>query len=110
MRLSGTVPSASAGVVAVRVWNSRRPICESPRRRRPEGRTSLRPVSIWSAPLTSISSLKKRLTWRALRATSDEPFLAWSSSSSTVIGTNTSCSSKRNSEVGSCMSTLVSRT
>jgi hypothetical protein len=37
-------------------------------------------------PLASMSSLMKRLTWRALRATSVVPFLPWSSSSSTTIG------------------------
>src|SRR5690625_7129135 len=51
----------------------------------------------------------KRLTWRTLRDTSDRPFLARSSSSSTIMGKKMSCSAKRNSAVGSCMSTLVSR-
>src|SRR5688572_4985213 len=55
-------------------------------------------------------SSRKRLTWRALRDTSDVPFLAASSSSSTTIGMNKSCSSKRNRLVGSCISTFVSRT
>src|SRR5690606_24598906 len=53
-------------------------------------------------------SSRKRLTWRTLRAVSDMPFLAVSSSSSTAAGSTTSCSSKRNSAVGSCISTLVS--
>ncbi len=60
------------------------------------------------APLTMSSS--KRLAWRALRATSVMPFLLLSSSSSVMIGTKMSCSSKRNRLVGSCISTLVSRT
>ena len=38
------------------------------------------------------------------------PFLWLSSSSSVIIGRNTSCSSKRNSDIGSCISTLVSST
>src|SRR5579863_1870638 len=55
-------------------------------------------------------SSRKRLTWRTLRAASDRPFLWASSSSSTTIGRNTSCSSKRKIAVGSCISTLVSST
>ena len=38
------------------------------------------------------------------------PFLWLSSSSSVIRGKNTSCSSKRNNDVGSCINTLVSRT
>src|SRR5574343_1145710 len=38
------------------------------------------------------------------------PFLWLSSSSSVIMGRYTSCSSKRNSDVGSCISTLVSST
>ena len=45
-----------------------------------------------------------------LRATSVTPFLLLSSSSSTIIGKKMSCSSNRNNEVGSCISTLVSST
>src|SRR6267378_2942804 len=55
-------------------------------------------------------SSRKRLAWRALRAISEMPLLLLSSSSSVMIGRKTSCSSKRNRLVGSCMSTLVSRT
>src|SRR6266850_5395358 len=55
-------------------------------------------------------SSRKRLAWRALRAISEMPLLLLSSSSSVMIGRNTSCSSKRNRLVGSCISTLVSRT
>src|SRR3989339_2211055 len=36
------------------------------------------------------------------------PFLCPSSSSSTIMGKKTSCSSKRNRQLGSCSSTLVS--
>src|SRR5690625_2256087 len=61
-------------------------------------------LSAWS-----ISSPMKRLTWRTLRDTSDRPFLARSSSSSTIMGKKMLCSAKRNSAVGSCISTLVSR-
>ena len=74
----------------------------------PCGCLSSTPSSICRPLPFSISSLMKRLTWRALRAVSDVPFFAASSSSSTVIGRNTSCSSKRNSAVGSCISTFVS--
>src|SRR5256885_17100381 len=38
------------------------------------------------------------------------PLLLLSSSSSVMIGRNTSCSSKRNRLVGACINTLVSRT
>src|SRR5215471_10375007 len=55
-------------------------------------------------------SSRNRLTWRTLRDCSERPFLWASSSSSTTIGRNTSCSSKRNIAVGSCMSTFVSST
>src|SRR6266571_4794224 len=55
-------------------------------------------------------SSRKRLAWRALRAISEMPLLLLSSSSSVMIGRKTSCSSKRNRLVGSCISTLVSRT
>jgi hypothetical protein len=43
---------------------------------------------------TSESSVRD--TWRALRATSDMPFLLASSSSSVIIGRKMSCSSNRN--------------
>ena len=46
-----------------------------------------------SQPETTSSSM--RLAWRALRATSDMPFLFASSSSRVIIGTKRSCSSKR---------------
>src|SRR5437879_720861 len=55
-------------------------------------------------------SSRNRLAWRALRAIAEIPLLLSSSSSSVMIGRNTSCSSKRNRLVGSCISTLVSRT
>src|SRR6266566_723042 len=58
----------------------------------------------------STSSSSRRLTWRTLRATSDMPTLARSSSSSTTIGSTTSCSWKRSTAVGSWIRTLVSRT
>ncbi len=64
-------------------------------------------------PLASVnvaSASRLRLTWRALRATSLRPFLLLSSSSSVIIGRKMSCSSKRNSDIGSCISTLVSST
>ena len=41
---------------------------------------------------------------------SEMPFLCPSSSSSVIMGRYTSCSSKRNNEVGSCIRTLVSST
>src|SRR6267154_366450 len=55
-------------------------------------------------------SSRKRLAGRALRAISEIPLLLLSSSSRVMIGRNTSCSSNRNRLVGSCISTLVSRT
>src|SRR5215831_4599692 len=55
-------------------------------------------------------SSRKRLAWRALRAISEIPLLWLSSSSSVMIGRNTSCSSNRKRLVGSCIRTLVSRT
>src|SRR5438477_6560927 len=51
-----------------------------------------------------------RLAWSAVRATSEMPLWLLSSSSSVMIGRNTSCSSKRNRLVGYCINTLVSRT
>ena len=50
------------------------------------------------------------LVCRALRATSVIPFLLLSNSSRTIIGRNTSCSSKRKRHMGSCINTFVSRT
>ncbi|MPN03498.1 hypothetical protein SDC9_150728 [bioreactor metagenome] len=70
------------------------------------GRPFSRPSAGWEA--TRESSV--RLTWRPLRATSVMPFLWLSSSSSTTMGRKMSCSSKRNRLLGSCSSTLVSRT
>src|SRR5262245_22241396 len=55
-------------------------------------------------------SSRNRLAWRALRAISEMPLLWLSSSSRVMIGRNTSCSSNRNRLVGSCISTLVSKT
>src|SRR6218665_192058 len=64
-----------------------------------------------SAPCAAAASASSvRLAWRPLRATSVMPFLWLSSSSSTIIGRKMSCSSKRNRQVGSCSSTLVSST
>ena len=63
-----------------------------------------------SAPWALASWSSERLAWRAFRATSVVPFLWPSSSSRTTIGRKMSCSSKRNSDVGSCIRTLVSRT
>src|SRR4051812_40675 len=62
-------------------------------------------------PLCRVTiSSRNRLAWRAFLATSEMPFLLLSSSSSVMIGRNTSCSSNRNRLVGSCIRTLVSRT
>src|SRR5471032_2103270 len=55
-------------------------------------------------------SSRKRLAWRALRETSDRPFLLLSSSSRVAMGRKISCSSNRHRLVGSCIRTLVSRT
>lgn len=85
------------------VWNIRRPVASLLPRA-----LSARPSSRLSASCTSESS--ERLTWRALRATSDMPFFWWSSSSSVIMGRKMSCSSKRNSDEGSCSNTLVSST
>ncbi|MNQ33244.1 hypothetical protein D3C85_466690 [compost metagenome] len=85
------------------VWNIRRPVASLL-----PSLASSSPSSSCVASCTSASS--ERLTWRALRATSDMPFFWWSSSSSVIIGRKMSCSSKRNSELGSCSSTFVSRT
>src|SRR6266404_4373245 len=63
---------------------------------------------LWWQVATSASS--ERLACRALRATSDRPFLWPSNSSSVIIGRKMSCSSKRNRLVGSCINTLVSST
>ena len=71
--------------------------------------SSAKPCAM-SAPFTPASASSRRLVWRPLRATSVMPFLWPSSSSSTIIGRKMSCSSKRNSAVGSCSSTLVSST
>src|ERR1700689_2611963 len=65
---------------------------------------SMSPVSV-----LTISS-RKRLAWRALRDTSDNPFLLLSSSSRVAIGRKISCSSNRYRLVGSCIRTLVSST
>src|SRR3954470_265896 len=68
-------------------------------------------MPFWISPpgLLTISS-RKRLAWRALRETSDMPFLLLSSSSRVEMGRKISCSSKRNMLVGSCIRTLVSST
>src|SRR5690625_2389522 len=67
-----------------------------------------KPLLAFSEAATKPS--KKRLTCRALRATSDIPFFWWSSSSRTTIGIKISCSAKRNNEFESCNKTLVSST
>src|SRR6266403_6051461 len=63
---------------------------------------------LWWQVATNASS--ERLACRALRATSDRPFLWPSNSSSVIIGRKMLCSSKRNRLVGSCINTLVSST
>ena len=86
------------------VWKNKRPP------------TSLCPVLLsakptaMSAPGWAAKLSRLRLVWRALRATSVMPFLCPSSSSRTIMGRKTSCSSKRNKHMGSCISTLVSST
>src|SRR6185369_4840347 len=67
------------------------------------------PSSISTSSWASNSS-SMRDVWRALRAISDMPFLWLSSSSRVMMGRKTSCSSKRKRQLGSCISTLVSRT
>src|SRR5574343_1365505 len=67
------------------------------------------PSSMSTSSWASISS-SMRDAWRALRAMSVIPFLWLSNSSSVMIGMKMSCSSKRNRQLGSCISTLVSRT
>src|SRR6266487_5783687 len=84
------------------------------RKRRPPAlsaswRLSGIPSAIGPSAWPTMSS-RNRLAWRALRAISEMPVLWWSSSSRIMIGRNTSCSSNRNRLVGSCISTLVSRT
>jgi hypothetical protein len=85
------------------------------RKRRPLASLLRRSVEIDAASSMSFSVLltissSMRVAWRALRAISDMPFLLLSSSSSVMIGRKTSCSSKRKTGSGSCISTLVSRT
>src|SRR5215467_5217631 len=72
-------------------------------------RLSEMPSAMGAVAWLTISS-RKRLAWRALRAISEMPLLWLSSSSSVMIGRNTSCSSKRYRLVGSCIRTLVSST
>ena len=111
MRLSGaTAPNEVLSSVGTVVWKRSLPMLAGPRSCSPLGRSSTRPLAILSVPWASISSLMKRLTWRALRLASEVPFLPLSSSSMTCIGRKTSCSSNRNSAVGSCISTFVSST
>src|SRR5581483_7459298 len=125
MLLSGLLPGITSGSEAIGglVWKNRRPLAGAlwplplplpfalPLAALPVWVAgSGRPFSIWAWSLPLIRSSRKRLTWRALRETSLVPFLAASSSSSTTIGMNRSCSSKRNRALGSCISTLVSRT
>src|SRR5581483_6610761 len=96
-------PAGSWPLIAS-VCRKRRPVAlsDSPR-------ASGMPSAMGPLCFDTISS-RKRLAWRALRAASEMPFLLLSSSSSVMIGRNTSCSSNRNRLVGSCISTLVSRT
>ena len=81
--------------------------CRDCRSGRPAARGRGRSASLVAF---AISSSRKRLTWRTLRAASERPFLPASSSSSTIIGMKMSCSSKRNTAAGSCISTFVSST
>ena len=100
--LSGSALGNST--LAGRVCSIRRPdACLVPRS------LSGTPFSMSLSWLDTISS-RKRVACRALRATSVMPFLLLSNSSSVIIGRYISCSSNRNSDVGSCMSTLVSST
>src|SRR5574343_1878714 len=62
-------------------------------------------TSSWASRSSSM-----REAWRALRAISVIPFLWLSNSSRVMIGMKMSCSSKRYRQLGSCISTLVSRT
>jgi hypothetical protein len=96
--------AAGSCTLMASVCRNRRPLASSL-----EGPRRLMPSSMPSGQVLTISS-RLRLAWRALRATSDMPFLLESSSSRVIIGTKMSCSSKRNRLVGSCISTLVSRT
>src|SRR3546814_267132 len=110
MALSGTTAPKRFPASKLSVWKRSSPTLRAPRNCSPPGLSRRRPEAILSVPCASISSLMKRLTWRALRLASDVPFLPLSSSSITCIGRNTSCSSNLNSAVGSCISTLVSST
>ena len=70
-------------------WSGRtggRSTAASCRRSRTSPAGSSRPRSICPLVAFAISSSRKRLTWRTLRAASDRPFLPASSSSSTIIG------------------------
>ncbi len=87
MRLSGaTAPNEALSSFGTEVWKRSTPLDPAPRSCRPPGRSRRRPEAMRSAPWDSISSLMKRLTWRALRLASDMPFLPLSSSSITCIG------------------------
>ncbi len=68
------------------VWKYRWPALRAPRSCSPCGSTSGTPLAMPPMPEASISSLRKRLTWRALRLASEVPFLPLSSSSITCIG------------------------
>ncbi len=112
MALSAPWPGSVSGNPAAswRVWKNSRPRGGFLPPFGPFAVGSSRPRSICCLLAPAISSSRKRLTWRTLRAASDRPFLPASSSSSTVIGMKMSCSSNRKIAVGSCISTLVSRT
>ncbi|MCY1246488.1 hypothetical protein D9M72_597260 [compost metagenome] len=68
------------------VWKRSRPTLCLPRSGSPFGRCSGMPSARLSRPEACTSSLRKRLTWRALRLASEVPFLPLSSSSITCIG------------------------
>ena len=105
--LSGTPPGSVDGSASLisRVWKKMRPGLPFAA---PLG--SGRPAWMFSSDASSMSVSSTRLDWRAFLATSEMPFLAASSSSSTTMGTKRSCSWNRNSAAGSCISTFVSRT
>ena len=68
-------------------------------------------IEVGELSLPSLISLVRfREAWRALTLRDSLPLLRRSSSSTTVIGITTSCSSKLNIAFGSWISTLVSRT
>jgi len=71
---------------------------------------SPREIDVWDSPLSLISFARFLEAWRALTLRNSLPLLRRSSSSTTVIGITTLCSSKLNIAFGSWIRTLVSRT